>query len=199
MNAENEMDLSYFCTNTFDDAEKFGLNMSNDQHLQYATVPIHDEKPPIVEQHSVQTKRKRITGRISKKVSKKPRTEETPVNVISDVVKSESCQSQFVQDKQLLLLHTEYLKNIKPLTTGNNQLLTELKKTIKDLHDKIQTSCCQICKLTPEAHPLRLMGESCGHKFCCGSCAGEYLKQMLQENEHVCLVCKQNGKILCCK
>lgn len=198
MSAESQIDLAYFCNQSFENAENFKFEMSNEQQPQYVAVPIPDESHSVSQQTVEQTKRKKkpTTGR----AIKKPKTDDISAHFTPEIGNPESMQSQqFAQDQQLYQLHNEYLKKIQSLTPENNQLTSEIIKMIKELRDKLKFSCCQICKKTPDTNPLRLMGEKCGHKFCCGPCASEYLKQMLSEKDHICIVCRQESKIVCCK
>ena len=178
MSAESEIDYAYFCDKTFEDADVFKYD--NDKVLIQEQPKTEKQKP----------KRKRkISG---DNMSKKTTLMEHYIK--GDVARQDT--STFHIDQQLLKVHTDYLNKIRQLTPENNPFLLEIEKTIVEIRNKIDMACCQICRNIPDTHPLRLMSEICGHKFCCGSCASEYIK--LSEKNYVCLVCKKESKITCC-
>ena len=196
MSADNELDLVYFCNKTFEHAEDFKFESANEQP-SIPSMPVLEVTQPESQIPSSKMKRKRKTS--ATKPAKKSKPMEKFVQPTDPVsVSTQPQKSNFHHDQQLLKLHSEYLSKLKHLTTENSSLVSEIEKTISGLRSRIDSACCQLCRNSPESHPLRLMAEQCGHKFCCGLCSSDYIKQSQPEKGYVCLVCKRESKIFCC-
>ena len=210
MSAEKELDLVYFCNKSFENAEDFKFDSSNEQPpVPMPSMPVLEEKPSESQKPSSKNKRRRKSPA---RPAKKPKPmekfvqQQEPVSFQTEPqkttyqhIQTEPQKSNYQHDQQLLKLHNEYLSKLKHLTTEHSPLLSELERTISGLRSKLDSACCQLCRNSPDSHPLRLMAEQCGHKFCCGFCASEYIKQSQQEKGYLCLVCKKDSKIVCCK